>query len=51
MSEFKQYITQKIEHCECGKELPKGTSCYTTDEQICCEDCAGCLEAQQCDYA
>lgn len=38
---MKRFITQKDEHCDaCGKELPKGSPCLTSEEELICEDCA-----------
>ena len=45
---MKQFITQQDEVCEyCGKELPKGSSCWLNNDEIYCVECAEELENER----
>lgn len=38
---FQFFIAQNDETCnDCGCELPRGSHCLVSDEELICEDCA-----------
>jgi hypothetical protein len=47
-NEYKPFIVQEDDVCwACGKEMPKGSSCFVDeDNTICCADCYNKWEAQ-----